>query len=296
MDKKIQFVQYKRILEKGKLAAPYQCTYYVSPYVGCEYNCVYCFKLKDKQPLGEVSDGLSGLIQVKENAPEILRKELKSVKKGVVCITGYQNIEKEQRVIRKILEVVNARRFPLHIITMSDIVLDDLDLLSKIAENNWCTVSFRINTLDTKISKIFEPNSPLPEKRIEAMGKFAENGITTGIALSPIIPYITDSSEGLEEIIEKSAEKNASYVIAETLKLKDECRARVVEVIKRHFPELLLKYKNLYEFGSSPDIRYTNKLRNVINFSLKKYGIPNTMPSFTAGRMRKQAKIKDFSE
>jgi DNA repair photolyase len=294
MKNKIQFVQYKRILEKADQTTPFQCTYSASPYVGCEYNCVYCRKSYAKQQLMKDTHDPSEMVQIKESAPDILRRELKLAKKGVVCVTGYQSAEKEHRLIRKTLEVLNARQFPLHIITMSDIVCDDLEQILSIAEKKWCAVSFRISTLDKKISEIFEPKAPLPMKRMEAMERFTKRGITSGIALSPVIPYITDTPDNLEEVISTAADKQVNYILAEPLKLTDECRGKVIEVIKRHYPELLLKYKSLYEFGSSPDIRYSNKLRNRTNALLKKYEIPNIMPPYNVGRMKKQARIKDF--
>jgi DNA repair photolyase len=283
-------IDFKHLLKKPEKPSLFNCSYIVSPYTGCEYNCVHCLDCINLEELKKSPKG----IQVKENAPSILKKELKKAKKGIVCLIGYQPIEKEERIVRKILEILNARRFPVHIITKSDIVLEDLNLLSRISENSWCAVSFCINTLDERITRIFEPNAPSPKKRIEALAKIADTGIVTGIAPMPIIPYITDSEEQLKDIIGTAAKTKANYILPMLLTLDDNCRAEFINLIKRHFPKLLIKYRRLYEFGSTPDVRYSNRLKHRIDLLLKKYGIKDSIPSYPIKEEKKQVNIEDF--
>ncbi len=290
MDIEYQPVKVKRMLKKQDKGSWFSCNYVISPYTGCEYNCVHCLGCTGIEEPKE----LPKIIQGKINAPGILKKELKSERKGTLCLVGYQAIEKEHRIIRKILEVLNARRFPVHIITKSDIVLDDLDLISKISKNSWCAVSFCINTLDERISSIFEPNVPSPKRRIQALENFAEAGIVTGVAPMPIIPYITDSEQGLEDVIGTVAKAKASYVLPMSLTLEDNCRAEFINIIKRHFPKLLIKYRRLYEFGSTPDVRYSKRLRNRINFLLNKYGISSMIPEYPIKEEKIQVNIENF--
>lgn len=242
----------------------------------------------------EASKEFQWSMQIKENAPSILKKELKNVEKGVVCIAGYQPVERKYRIIRKILEVLSSRKFPVHIITKSDIVLDDLDLLSRIAKNSWCAVSFTLATLDEEIADIFEPNAPSPKNRMEALGKVAEAGVVAGIALMPIIPHITDSNERLEHVISTAGEMKAKYVLPIPLTLEDNCRADFIEVIKKHFPEMLIKYRRLYEFGSAPDVRYSRRLKNKVRSILEKYGLEENVPLYDAGRKIKQVSIESY--
>jgi DNA repair photolyase len=233
-------------------------------------------------------------ILIKDDAPNILRKELKSAEKALVCISGYQPVENEKRIIRNILEILSMRRFPVHIITRSDIVLEDMDILQKIAEDSWCTVSFYINTLDEDISHIFEPHAPSPKQRIKALRKVAKAGVTTGIALKPIIPYITDSEEQLEKVISTAVDMKAGYALVAPLKLEDEYRARVIEVIKRHYSRLLARYKKMYEFGPLPDVRYSRELKRKIRIILDKYDLPGGIEPTYALRKTKQLRIENY--
>ena len=290
MSVQYQTVKVKRILKKEDKGSWFNCNYVVSPYTGCEYDCIYCLGCMGIEEPKE----FPGIIQVKINAPGILKKELKSKRKGILCLVGYQAIEKEHMIIRKILEVINARRFPVHIITKSDIVLDDLDIISKISENSWCAISFCINTMDERISSIFEPKAPSPKKRIQALEKVAEAGVVTGVAPMSIIPYITDSEPGLEDVISSAAKAKASYILPISLTLEDNCRVEFINVIKRHFPKLLIKYRRLYEFGSAPDVRYSKRLRNRIVFLLNKYGISGIIPEYPQKEEKIQVNIENF--
>ncbi len=290
MESEYQPIEVKRILEKGKKASLFNCDYIVSPYVGCEYNCVYCNNCLGSEPPKD----FNGVIQIKENAPTLLKKELKHTKNGMSCVLGYQPAEKEYRIIGKMLEILNKKKFPVHIITRSDIILDDLDILTRISQNGWCAVTFLINTLDEEISNIFEPDVPSSKRRLEAMGKLADAKIPCGMALMPVIPYITDSDYQLEEIISKAADLKAQYVLFEPLVLEDRYRAILIDLIKRHYPELIIKYRNLYEFGSSPEVKYTIQLRKRVNKRLKKYNLLNHIPAIPSKPEKKQVHIDKF--
>ncbi|UCE36068.1 MAG: radical SAM protein [Thermoplasmata archaeon] len=279
----------KHVLDSTKNSL-FKCSYIVSPYIGCEYNCVYCtgciFREEPKE--------FKKTIQIKVNAPALIRKELKSAKKNLVCLKGYQPVEKEYRLTRKILEALFYRKFPVHIVTKSDMITKDIDILEKMSEEGFCTVTFILNTLDKDILKIFEPHAPSPKKRMKALESITSAGITAGIALSPIVPYITDSKEQLEEIIKRAAESKASYVMPLVLTLDDSIRPQVIDVIKRNFPTQLVKYRKLYEFGSSADVKYSRQLKSRLRFLLDKYSLNEEMPVYDAQRRTKQINIEEF--
>jgi DNA repair photolyase len=284
-------LEVKHVLEKAQSDSPFHCDYTIFPYIGCEYKCVYCPTFPGKKVPRKTHS--SEKIKVKINAPLVLKKEVKTAKRGAVCIHGYWPGEKEFRLTRKILEVMVQRNFPVHIITRSHMVLEDLDLLKKMSENE-LYVSIVMNTLNEDIMDMFEPHAPSPKKRIEVLGKLIESDIKSGLVLSPVIPYITDSDELLNEIILKAAAHRVSYVVPQILNLKDDFRSSVIQVVKRYHPKLLSKYKNLYEFGPLPDIRYSRDVMRRINRTLKDNNIPNTIPSFKPVEVKKQVAIENF--
>jgi DNA repair photolyase len=283
-------IETKRVLQKPLKNLPIECDYFISPYQGCELGCVHCSGQWDEESIGYSQDK----VRVEINSPEILKKELKKTKTGLICITGYQPAEKIYRVIRKNLNVLNSRRFPVHIITRSHMIMDDLDILTKIHKDRWLSVSFSLSNFDNKITRIFEPNAPSPKERLETMGEIGKTGIQTGVLLSPVIPYITDSEKQLKKIIEEASNQNAKYIVPQVLKLEDNIRARVIQKIKEHYPKLLVKYKKLYELGPSPDVRYTRQLLRRINQLLGEFNIPNTVPGYNIKEEKKQVNIEKF--
>jgi DNA repair photolyase len=283
-------IKSKRVLKKESKPSIFRCSLCLSPYSGCEYGCIYCSHcvkrgIKERSPW---------VVQLKENAPDILKKELKNLQKQIVCVWGYQPAEREYRLVRKVLEVLSSRKFPVHVITKSDIILDDLNLLSRIAEREWSTVTFIINTLDEGTTKIFEPDSPPPNVRFETLKKVTGAGLSAGIALMPIIPYITDSDGQLNEVISRAKEMKAHYVLSGLLKLEDQYRARIIDDIKRHYPELVIKYRRLYEIGSSPDVRYSRKVKSKVRVLLDKYGLEENIPPYDEKRAQRQVTLESF--
>lgn len=283
-------VETKRVLLKPQKNLPFDCDYFISPYRGCELGCVYCLGQRDEESFGYSQDK----VRVEINSPQILKKELKNTKKSVICLSGYQPAEKIYRVIRKNLNVLNSRRFPVHLVTRSNMVLDDLDILSRIDQDSWLCVSFSVSNFDNKITRIFEPNAPSPRERLKAIGDIGKAGIQTGIVLSPVLPYITDTDKQLKSIVEEAANQNAKYIVPQVLNLEDNIRARVIQKIKEHYPKLLIKYKKLYELGPFPDVRYTRQLFRKINRLLREYNLPNTVPMFHKKVGKKQVNLENF--
>jgi DNA repair photolyase len=283
----------KRILERVKPSSKFKCTYQVLPYVGCLFGCLYCSQsIHRGQDPDEVDS--KGPVIAKINAPEVLKNELKRARSGLVCICGYQSLERKQRIIRQLLDVLAARALPLHIITKSEVVLDDFDVIKRAAENNFCSVTMLINTLDNTISKTFEPNAPPPKVRMDALGKLAKAGITAGLAIMPVIPHITDTDEQLEQLIREAAEKKAHYVLFDSLKLEDDYRESIIMAIKRHYPEIIVKYRRLYEFGATPESHYTRQLKARMRQLLARYGLEEELPYQDVNRKVKQIKLEKY--
>jgi DNA repair photolyase len=264
----------------------FQCGYSLSPYKGCEYGCVYC--------PGHRHGDSQDKVWVDVNSHEILKKELKVKNKGVICVAGYQPAERIYRVIQKSLNVLGSRHYPVHIITRSDIILDDIDIISKISNDSWCTVSFYLPTLDNRIAGIFEPEAPTPKERITAIKTLIESGIRTGILMSPVIPYVNDSEEHIRSTIKELGGLKVDYVVPKILVLKDEHRSDFIQTIKKYYPKLLMKYRKLYELGPEPDIRYSRRTMRMINKVLDSEGIPRIFPKYSEGIEQKQVNLENY--
>lgn len=279
-------IEAKHAIRSSKKHSMFQCEYHVVPYKGCEYGCLYC--------PGHLQGDTSDKVWVEINSPVLLKKEMKLMDKGIVCITGYQPAERIYRVIRKILSLLSSRRFPVHVLTRSDIILDDIDIIGKIGKDSWGTVSLFLPGLDEKITRIFEPESPTPKERINVIRQLKENDIRTGVALSPVIPYISDSEEGLRSTIKELSHLKVDYIVPQILDLKDEYRSNFVQAIKKHYPKHLIKYKKLYELGPEPDVRYERRILRRINKIIEEEGISNTVPEYSDRIEQKQVNLENF--
>ena len=184
------------------------------PLPGCQFACNYCDAITEKYLVHERAEDFSRIIYVKTDAPDLIKKEVKKAHRDVVALSGvtdpYQPAEKKYKITRKILEILRDNEFPVHIGTKSGLVLKDIDLLSEISENSWCTISFTMTTFNRKLFSTLEPFAPTSEKRLEAMKKLNEAGVQAGVNFTPIIPYILDNNENIREVIEKASAAGAS--------------------------------------------------------------------------------------
>jgi len=213
-------IRVKSILNKHKKRDDWFLDdYSINPYQGCSFNCVYCYTRGSKY-----GTHLAKTLSVKVNAPELLEKQLirraRKGEHGIICIASqeaYLPIEKKLRMTRKLLGIILRYRFPVHVGTKSTLVVRDLDILREIDRNailpedlkhklkRGVIISFSFSTLDEKLAKIFEPGAPKPRERLETMSKCKEEGFLVGANFIPVLPFLSDSDEQLEEMI-KTAE------------------------------------------------------------------------------------------
>jgi DNA repair photolyase len=274
----------------------------VSPYKACEHGCHYCDGRSQKY---HASEDFDQVIHVKINGPEVLKKELhkmfppqrkitdfaqkneKQVKriKTVVMISSgisdaYQPAERKYKLTKKVLELLAEYRIPTYVMTKSDLILRDLDMLEIINERSWCNVSFSVSTLEDNISRVFEPKTSPPKRRLDAMKIIAEKDILTGITYIPIIPYITDTDEQLRDTIKTSKRNGAKYILAGTMTMRDLQAKRFYEILKKHYPELVDKYRKLYIKGYEPHGEYIHILNQKVKSLCRKYNIQNYIPRY----------------
>src|SRR5438105_4313835 len=171
----------------------------INPYRGCEHGCIYCFARPNHEYLG-FSAGLDfeTKILVKENAPELLRRELLSPKwqPQVVAVSGvtdaYQPIERRLQLTRRCLEVLVEFQNPVVIITKNELVTRDIDLLGRLARVDGALVFVSVTSLDGELARELEPRASQPARRLMAIEALAGAGIPTGALIAPVIPGLTD--------------------------------------------------------------------------------------------------------
>ena len=173
------------------------------------------------------------------------------------------------------MDYLQSYDFPIHILTKSIDVINDVSLLDKFSD---VVVTFTLITTNEQISSIIESNAPSPMKRLETMKKIQKHGIKTGIALIPIIPFLTDVN--LEEDIKLIKEYNAEYLLYRHLELKGDQKGIFYEFINNNFKEKMRLFEYLFDDHFLPNSIYINKIDAKIKKICKKYEIPN-MIEFT---------------
>jgi len=240
---------------KGILSAENGCNFYR----GCTHGCIYCdARSKCYQINHEFED-----IEVKKNAPELLERALKSKRKRCMIGTGamsdpYNHYEPELQITRRCLEIIDRYEFGLAIQTKSTRILRDLDLLKSINEKAKCVVQMTLTTYDEDLCKIVEPNVSTTKERFDALLKFKEAGIPTVAWLCPILPFINDSKENLQGILDYciKAEVKGIILFGMGLTLREGDREYYYAALDKHFPGLKKKYAETY--GSSYDLPVPN--------------------------------------
>lgn len=220
----------------------------INPYRGCEHGCVYCFARPTHAYLG-LSPGLDfeSKLFVKPDAPELLEKELAAANyepRTIAIGTNtdpYQPIERDRKVMRGILEVLEKASHPVGIVTKSALVTRDIDILARMAKRNLAKVAISVTSLDAKLARTMEPRASTPPKRLEALKQLSEAGIPTTVMVAPVIPALNDSE--IERILDAAAHagvKEASYVL---LRLPLEVRDLFREWLMANYPD---RYRHVF--------------------------------------------------
>lgn len=286
----INEIEAKSILRKHKRIDSWVVSCYgMNFYRGCAHNCVYCDGRSEKyQVAGEFGEEVA----VKINAIDLLRRELDPrrkrvpLKKCFMMVGGgvgdsYQPVENKYQLTRQALELMLEFKLPAHVLTKSTLIERDIDLLKKINEQTRAIVNFSFSSVDDAISAIFEPGVPAPSRRLETIIKFKQAGILCGLFLMPVIPFITDTPEQIEKVIQQATEIGIDYIIFSGMTLKDGRQKQYFfEVLKQHYPNLITEYEHIFqpnEWGQAIDEYYASVHQTFLPIA-RKYKIPIRMP------------------
>lgn len=259
-------------------------------YRGCTHNCVYCDGRAEKY---QVEGEFGSEIAVKTNAIDVLRRELdprrkrKPLRRSFVMLGGgvgdsYQPADKKYQLTRKALNLLYEFNLPVHILTKSTLIERDMDIIKKINEMTRALVSFSFSSVDDETSAVFEPGVPSPSERLKTLVRFKNEGIACGMFLMPVIPFITDKREFMEDSVGKAFEACLDYVVFGGMTLKDgRQREYFAKTLERYQPGLTVEYDNIYKGGKWGEAtgEYYGAIHKAFNAIATDYGMAKRIPA-----------------
>jgi DNA repair photolyase len=267
----------RSILNRTKPNMPFRWT--VNPYRGCEFGCKYCYARYTHEFMEMEPTDFEDKIYAKAAAGHLLRQELGRIdrKDGIAIGTAtdpYQPAERRFGRTRSILEVfARERGRHLGIITKSDLIVRDIDLLQEIARANVLCVHITITTLKEKLARMLEPRAPRPDLRLDAVRRLAEAGLVVGVNPNPIMPGITDSERSLDRLARASRDAGAVTFGGGPLFLMPSAQAVFFPFLEREFPELLPRYRQLYARSAYLGREYKDDLAARVRRIRARYGL-----------------------
>ena len=285
-------MEVRSVLNKSVSKRQLSLAYSINPYRGCEFGCRYCyarytheFLAPNVETIGAGTASLRDpeaferLIFIKQSAAWLLEQELRKIDPTDEIALGtatdpYQPIERRALVTRSLLEVFARKQgYRLGIITKSQLIERDIDLLVKIAKHNILVVHLTITTADAELARLLEPRAPRPDLRFEAVKRLRDAGITTGVLCSPLLPGITDTTEALDGMAKRAAMVHASFFAAQPLFLKSCSRPTYLSFVEQHFPALVPLYRERFATADFADGPYRRKLAAMVTEVCGKRGL-----------------------
>lgn len=287
-------IKAKSLLSKKEILADgwFHINRSLNAYRGCEHGCVYCDGMSEYYHV----DNFTSHIRIKENAPEILRRELKKLgfssqseletetlwsflpdedalrlamrtpRRIVIGVCGgvsdgYQPAEREYRITQQILETLLDFQLPVMVLTKSNLVLRDIDILKEINKIAFANVVFTITLHDDEKRKIFEPKASSTYERYDALKEFRKAGIPGGVMATPIIPWIGTTYENIEGLVTEAKSADAEFIVLAGMTLKPgRQKDYFLSVVRKRFPEYYDKIKSAYANDNRYGIPLGNKL------------------------------------
>ncbi|MAF95989.1 MAG: radical SAM protein [Rhodospirillaceae bacterium] len=215
----------------------------INPYRGCEHGCVYCYARPSHAYLG-LSPGLDfeSRLLAKPEAAKLLEQELSKpgYKPQVINIGAntdpYQPVERRHKITRQVLEVLSRFNHPVTVITKSDLICRDIDILAPMAEKGLAAVGVSVTTLDPKLARALEPRAPRADKRLAAIRTLSNAGVPVTVMAAPMIPVLNDAE--LERVLEAAAEAGATGAGYILLRLPLELKDLFMEWLRTHVPDM----------------------------------------------------------
>jgi DNA repair photolyase len=268
----------RSILNRTKPNMPFRWT--INPYRGCEIGCKYCFARYAHEFMELDATEFEDKIYAKSAPGHLLRQELARIQnkdEGIAIGTAtdrYQPAERRFGRTRAILEVFAGQRgWHLGLITKSDLIVRDLDLLREIARRNVLGVHVTVTTMDEKLARLLEPRAPRPELRMQAVQKLRSAGVCVGVNPNPIMPGITDSDRSLDSVARAARGHGAMTFGGGALYLPGAAQKVFLPFLEREFPHLAASYRQTFEHSIHLSRTYKDALGERILRIRDRYGL-----------------------
>jgi DNA repair photolyase len=255
-------------------------TWTINPYRGCEFACKYCYARYTHEFM-EFRDNLEfeRKVFIKLQAAWLLRRDLKKVKPHEEIAIGtatdpYQPAERRYEVTRSLLEELSLHHgYDIGIVTKSDLITRDIDVLLRVAAHNKLFVNITITTLDANLARILEPRAPRPDLRLRALAQLNAAGVHAGVICAPVVPGITDSPRDLDALVAATKQAGGKYIFANPLFLKP-CSASVfLPFLETEFPQLVAEYRARYDDRAFVTQPYRRRISELMRKLRSKHGI-----------------------
>jgi DNA repair photolyase len=252
-------------------------SYRTGAYGGCEFGCAYC----DGWAFSDIP--LNSNVYIPVDRPVHLAREISAIPKseviGLSLSEPYQPVEKRYRITRRMLQVLAQAHRPVIIITKSPTVCEDISVLKEINQKTGAIVAITLVTLEPGLAKLLEAGAPLPEDRLETVVKLRQAGIACGIALIPILPYLTDQKAHLIRMFEKLKTVNPDFVVWDSLWIhQGRHLERINQLVNSYDGSLLDRYSQLYQGANRPSETYRQQLDQQMLAFCDDYGLAPRIP------------------
>lgn len=251
----MEWIPAKTLITKNKSSAWFGCDYNMNIYRGCCHKCIYCDSRSDCYKIQNFDH-----VSAKKDALIIIEKELQNKRTKGVIATGsmsdpYNPMEKKYQLTRQALSIILSKQFGVAIATKSPLVARDADLLSELSNIAPTIVKMTITTANDNLCKKIEPSVAPSSERFAALKQLSNKGITTGVLLMPILPFINDTKENILSIVQKSKLAGAKFIYPSFgVTLRDSQRVYFYKQLDEKFPGIKSKYiksfGNAYQCGS----------------------------------------------
>ena len=289
----IKAIQSKTILARVKGPDDYFGLYYnMNLYRGCQHQCIYCDSRSECYQIEDFDHD----VLIKSNAIDLLQRELAGKRVVGTIGTGsmndpYMPLEAEVQLTRRALEVIAGYGFPVHIITKSDLVLRDIDLLAEISRKSYVAVTFTVTTADDPLSKRLEPGAPVSSRRLAALQVLSQRGLLTGVTLMPVLPFIEDTEQNIRAVVGLAQAAGARYILpAFGMTLRDRQRQYYYAKLDLLFPGLRPRYEQAFGERYSASARNARRLGQIYAELCATFGIATHMPVFIPQKRLREAK------